>query len=324
MKSAILLMLNLVLLREAQAQMMMGPAQGPGEQPTLFFLSQSNDISANEGIKNQSQLGLNVPVYKSDNIMIMSGVSFQNVDLNMAPLPNISALNYQSLGLNLMTMVKSENGNGWMGALNVGSASDQIFSKSEVLTINAQIQRKNKWSEKSNIYYGIMYSNNNALLPGLPIPVFAYEYHDEDSDDFYRIGLPIMIRKNNILQDTHFSIFAIGPIVWDIKLTNKSLDNFELYSGFQKRPETFLLSTPPQADNHNQFMIDQTSFYAGIQTQILIPFTLGLKVSHNFNNIYTLRETGNLSSSDGPEREFEDYSFIGLTLSYALKKPGTK
>ncbi len=296
------------------AQNLMGPSDSIGSVTYNF------SANGDEGIKNQTQVATGAPPIRSDDWLFTTALNYQNLNLNKPAFTTISHLNFEGLSLSANAIANHENGNGWFFGLNFGSASDEMFISSDVITYNAQIQRKNKWSENSNIYYGLFYSNNNALLPGLPFPVFAYEYVSPENGDTYRFGVPIIIRIKEMFKDTQFSAFAIGPVIWDVRWTNQTLSSMTFSTGFQRRPETFLLANPPGDPNVNQLMVDNMAAYAAVDFNILKPLVLTLRYSRQFNNRFRLRETGTTESDLDQNRDFKDYDLWGLSIRWLIQK----
>ncbi|MBY0385651.1 hypothetical protein K2X05_10890, partial [bacterium] len=173
---------------------------------------------------------------------------------------------------------------------------------------------KNKLSEKTALLYGFFYSNNAAVLPGLPIPALTYEISDKTSGDLFRIGFPLIIRQNNILPQTQWGLFAIGPVLWDLFVKNSSMADVPITLGIQKRPDTFLLSEPIPGSPLNQLMVEHIASYALIEWRVLNRLSLGLKFAYNFNNHFRLRETGTTRDDFDLNRRFSDYAFWGLNL----------
>lgn len=298
----------------------LGPPMGPPTLLTLDALSSSGEPS--DGLDHQFVLTTGRPIYKSESVLLISQLNYQNLKTVRAPLPSVRETEFQALSLSLNANINQDNGDGWVVGGSFGSASDELFASSDVVTYNLILQRKNKLSENRSLFYGIFYSNNNALLPGLPIPNLAYEIQNPESGSFYRIGFPLIVRKKEVLPQTELGMFAIGPVIWDVFLKNSSLSDVNFTLGVNKRPETFLLSNPT-APPLDQLMIEQVSAYALIELRPLSWGSVGLKIAYNFTNHFRLRETGTTRDDFDQDRRFADYATIGLNIKFfpPSKKP---
>lgn len=289
----------------------MGPPLGP---PTLFTLDALNATgSPSDGVDQQFVFSTGAPVYKSNSVVLISQLNYQNFKTVRSPLASVMQNEFQTLSLSLNANITQDSGNGWLIGGSFGSASDELFANSDVVTYNLILQRKNKWSDQSALFYGVFYSNNNALLPGLPIPTVAYEIQNSESGSFYRIGFPLIIRKKEVFPQTELGVFAVGPVVWDVFLKNTTFSNWHFTVGMNKRPETFLLSNPT-APPLDQLMIEQVAAYTLLEYRRWSWGSLSLKAAYNFTNHFRLRETGTTRDDFDQDRRFADYASIGLSI----------
>lgn len=279
----------------------------------------------NDGIENQLQLTTGAPLLKSDAFSLISQLSYQHLNLQKAPFSVISSTRFEALNLSLNGIYQQDSGNGWFVSGSFGSASDEMFSNSDVLTYNLIVQRKNKWSDMTAFLYGIYYSNNNALLPGLPIPMLSYEVQNKDTEDFLRIGFPLVLRKNHILPQTQLNLFTVGPVVWDVSLKNTTLSGVHFTIGANKRPDTFLLASSPVIPL-NQLMVEQISVYTVVEWNSFENCKMGFKAAYNFTNHYRLRETGTTRDLFDQDRRFADYATFSFNVRFLapIKSQGSK
>ena len=304
------------------ASAQMGPPSG---QPTIFSLEtvQGRPRTADTGVEKQFESTLSVPLLKTEDVFVTSSLNYQSLSLFNTPFVGVSRTRFESATLNLQGIINPGDTDGWLLGATFGSASDKIFANSEVLTYNLNIQRRNQLSEQRAILYGIYYSNNAAILPGLPIPTLTYEIKNKDTGDFVRIGFPIVVRQRFTPQ-TQWGLFAIGPIIWDLYLKNTTLAQYHFTLGLQKRPDTFLLSEPIPGSPLNQLMIEQTSIYGQVEFKQWDLVTLGVKAAYHFHNRFRLRETATTRDDYDLKQPIQDYGFIGLNLKlHAPRKQPT-
>ncbi len=296
---------------------------GPPTLLTLEALQSSGTPS--DGIDQQFAVTTGRPIYKSNSFNLISQLNYQNLKMVRAPLASVSETEFQALSLSVNATITQENGNGWLVGGTFGSASDELFASSGVITYNLIVQRKNKLAENRALFYGIFYSNNNALLPGLPIPTFAYEIQNPETGNFFRIGFPLIVRQKEVLPQTELGAFAIGPVIWDVFLKNSTLSEVSFTLGMNKRPDTFLLSNPT-ASPLDQLMIEQVAAYGMIELRPQPWGSVGLKIAYNFTNHFRLRETGTTRDDFDQDRRYADYAAIGLNIKFFPpgKKPEVK
>jgi hypothetical protein len=299
----------------------MGPPSGP---PTIFSLEalQGRPRTAESGVEKQFESTLSVPVLKTEDVFVTSSLNYQSLSLFNAPFAGVSRTRFESATLNLQGIINPGDNDGWFLGATFGSASDKIFANSDVFTYTFNVQRRNQLSGQRAFLYGVYYSNNAAILPGLPIPTLTYEIKNKDSGDFVRIGFPIIVRQHFTPQ-TQWGLFAIGPIIWDLYLKNTTFENYHLTLGVQKRPDTYLLSEPLPGSPLNQLMIEQTSIYGQVEFKHWALVSLGVKAAYHFKNRFRLRETATTRDDFDQKQPIQDYGFIGLTfkLHAPLKKP---
>lgn len=290
----------------------MGPPLGP---PTIISgeTLYGTPSDADSGVENQWQLNFGVPLAKTDDVVVISSVAYQNLSLLAPSFVSVPNTRFESVTVGLQGMIHPGNNDGWVLGASFGSASDKIFANSDVFTYNLNVQRRNQQSPETAFLYGFFYSNNAAILPGLPIPTLAYEMQNKETGDFIRIGFPLLVRQQ-LPRNTQWGLFAVGPIIWDVYLKNTSLTNFHFTAGVQKRPDTFLLSEPAPGSPLNQLMIEQNSLYAQVEFKKWPLLTLGAKFAHHFKNRFRLRETATTRDDFDLKRDFQDYSFIGLNF----------
>jgi hypothetical protein len=297
----------------------LGPLMGP---PTLLTVDSLGSTGApSDGLDHQFVLTTGSPIYKSSSVLLISQLNYQNLKTVHSPLTSVRETEFQSLSLSLNATITQENGDGWLMGGSFGSASDELFANSNVVTYNLILQRKNKLSENRFLYYGIFYSNNNALLPGLPIPNLTYEIQNPETGSFFRIGFPLIARIKDVFPQTELGMFAIGPVIWDVFLKNTTLSDVTFTLGLNKRPETFLLSNPT-APPLDQLMIEQVAAYTLIELRPMSWGSVGLKIAYNFTNHFRLRETGTTRDDFDQDRRFADYTTIGLNIKFF--PPGKK
>jgi hypothetical protein len=290
----------------------MGPPSGP---PTILNIEamQGEPSNSDAGVKDQFQATLAWPLWRSDDLIVTSSLNYQNLSLFNAPFVGVPKTRFESATLNLQGIIHPGSVDGWFFGGSLGSASDEIFANSEVFTYNLNIQRRNQLSEERAFLYGVYYSNNAALLPGLPIPALTYEIQNKDTGDFIRIGFPLVIRQH-LAPQTQWGLFAIGPVIWDVYLKNTSLHDFHFTVGMQKRPDTYLLSEPLPGSPLNQLMIEQISLYALVELKKWPLLTLGARAAYHFNNRFRLRETATTRDEFDRNQPIQDYGFIGLNI----------
>ena len=290
----------------------MGP---PSVPPTIFSIEalQGQPKTADAGVENQFQTTLSLPLWKSEDVLVTSTLNYQNLNLFNTPFPVVSKTRYESATLSLLGILFPGNNDGWVLGASFGSASDKIFANSDVFTYNLNVQRRNQLRDQRALLYGFFYSNNAAILPGLPIPTLAYEIQGDEGGDFVRIGLPIVVRQQ-LLSQTQWGLFAIGPIIWDVYIKNTDLQHYHFTAGVQKRPDTYLLSEPIPGSPLSQLMIEQISIYGMVELKHWQMLTLSAKAAYNFNNRFRLRETGTTRDDFDQKQPIQDYGFIGLNF----------
>lgn len=297
---------------------------GPGlGSPTVFSMEtlQGRPRSADTGVEKQFDATLSVPLWKTEDVIVTSSLNYQNLSLFGAPFAVVTKTGFESATVNLQGIIHPGNRDGWLLGATFGSASDKIFANSDVFTYNLNVQRRNQLSGQRAFLYGFFYSNNAAILPGLPIPTLAYEIQNNDSGDFVRIGFPLVVRQH-FNPETKWGLFAIGPIIWDLYLKNTTLTDYHFTLGVQKRPDTYLLSEPIPGSPLSQLMIEQTSLYGQVELKHWAMVTLGLKAAYHFNNRFRLRETGTTRDDFDQKQPIQDYAFVGLNFKlHARAKP---
>ncbi len=301
----------------------MGPGLGP---PTIFSMEtfQGRPRTTDTGVDRQFEMALSLPLWKTDDAFVTSTLNYQSLSLFDAPFVAVSKTRFESATLNLQGIINPGSRDGWLLGATFGSASDKIFANSDVLTYNLNVQRRNQLSGLRAFLYGFYYSNNAAILPGLPIPTLAYEIQNNDSGDFVRIGFPMVVRQH-FTPETQWGLFAIGPIVWDLYVKNTTLTDYHFTLGVQKRPDTYLLSQPIPGSPLSQLMIEQTSLYGQIEFKHWEMITLGAKAAYHFNNRFRLRETATTRDDYDQKQPIQDYGFIGLNIKlHARAKPLSK
>lgn len=301
----------------------MGPGMGP---PTIFSLEavQGRPRTADTGVEKQFETALSLPLWKTDDVFVTSTLNYQSVSLFNAPFAVVPKTRFESATLNVQGIIHPGNTDGWLLGATFGSASDKIFANSDVFTYTFNVQRRNQLSDQRAFLYGFFYSNNAAILPGLPIPTLTYEMQNGDSGDFVRIGFPLVVRQH-LTPQTTWGLFSIGPIVWDLFLKNTTLTQYHFTLGVQKRPDTYLLSEPIPGSPLSQLMIEQTSLYGQIEFKHWPLITLGVKAAYHFNNRFRLRETATTRDDFDQKQPIQDYAFVGLNLKlHARAKPPTK
>lgn len=185
----------------SQAQVSNGGFGRAGKQKVTIFGRLTNDILLNAGdgleerkktASRQQEALIFVPITQSPDSSYGAMAKAQSLEFNQLeshsnfkPVDKLSSYEY-----GLSWTHEQWNENSWGLNASVGSASDQPFQGSDVLTVNATLTRKYVTSPKTSWLFFLNYSNNRSVLSNIPIPGFAYSFANLSGTQGALVGLP--------------------------------------------------------------------------------------------------------------------------------------
>jgi len=153
----------------------------------------------------------------------------------------------------------------WMLSAQVGSASDQVFSQSDVDTVNINAVYAGDVKPEESWIWLVNYSNNRPILNNLPLPGFAYVY--TPNPKFRGIfGFPFLFTKWNFAENWNLNFSILGFTAVKTELSYQVFGPVQAYVVYDHNQQGFFRRDRSESDK--RFFYDEKKMAIGIRSPL--------------------------------------------------------
>ena len=217
--------------------------------------------------------------------------------------PHTPRLQKAEAGLNY-TLKHTETSESSLGIM-YGSASDDIFSSSDVstLSINLLHKRSPKW------YFLVNYSNNRSFLNNIPIPSFLY-VHTLSRERTIVFGVPFFFLRSNINESLSLQYSSLMPYIHRLSLQYRPSFLFSFSLEANQLVETFI---PKIRENKDErYYLLKRQVLASINFHLKRSLSAKLQFGHQFDSRFFMSE--GFRDNRSMTRKLDDNFFTSLSF----------
>lgn len=227
----------------------------------------------------ENNFRLSVPVYKSESHTVSTSVASnilhldKRVEMNTGyKLPHDF---YRSeLGLQYSKRLENQRAYGFQGSF--GYTGDKFNSETQSYSFNANYSYPG--ATGGHWVLMLIFSNNNPLGDGIPIPGFFYIHRTPTFTGVF--GLPVLSMQWTPVNPWSFSISALGPIIRS-EASYGTIDETQYFTGLSWTQERYILSE--RVKDEDRLTFEEKRAEIGLRRPLGKKIFAELKTGYNFD-----------------------------------------
>lgn len=256
----------------------------------------------------ENNLRLSIPVYKSDTQTVSTSLSNSLLHLDKgvtlsSGLKLPSDFYRSEVGLQYTRRMEGQKSYGFQG--NFGYTGDEFNSETQSYSFNANYSYPG--SKGGHWVLMLIFSNNNPLGDGVPIPGFFYIHRTPTFTGVF--GLPVMSMQWTPVNPWSFSLSALGPVIRS-EASYGTIDETQYFLGLSWNQQRYMLSERKEEDDRLTF--EEKRAELGLRRPFGDKVYAELKVGYAFDRSIYMGEK--LFDKAGGEAGLGNSWFAGWTL----------
>lgn len=189
---------------------------------------------------------------------------------------------------------------------NFGYTGDEI--NPETQTYNLNVNYSYPGSKKGVWVLMLIFSNNNPLGDGVPVPGFFYIHKTETFTGVF--GLPVLSMQWTPVKPWSFSFSALGPLIRS-EVSYGAVDQTQFFTGVSWIQQRYLLSD--REEKNDRLTFEEKRAEMGFRRQLVEKVFAEFKGGYSFDRFVYIGKR--LFDKAGGEAELKD----GLSASWSVK-----
>lgn len=168
----------------------------------------------------------------------------------------------------------------WMLQAQFGSASDYVFSRADVETLNVNAVYAGDVKAHESWLWILNYSNNRPILNNLPLPGFAYIY--TPNPQFRGIfGFPFVFTKWNFYEKWNFNFSILGFTAIKSEVSYQVIGPVQIYSMYDHNQQGFFRRD--RNDVEKRFFYEERKLALGVRSPVSTVLFADIQVGQSWD-----------------------------------------